>query len=42
MAALNAGCTVIGADSDQAIIDEVVVEISQLKGDSSTVDQDDQ
>ena len=42
LAALNAGCTVIGADSDQAIIDEVVVEISQLKGDSSTVDQDDQ
>ena len=40
MAALDAGCTVIGADDDQSLIDDVVREVSLLQGDSSSDDKD--
>ena len=39
-AALDAGCTVIGADDDQSLIDDVVRDVSQLESDSSSDDKD--
>ena len=40
VAALAAGCTVIGADEDQSVIDHIVKELSDLKKDSSSNDPD--
>ena len=39
-AALDAGCTVIGADDGQSLIDDVVRDVSQLESDSSSDDKD--
>ena len=38
VAALAAGCTVIGADEDQSVTDHIVKELSDLKKDSSSND----
>ena len=40
LAAMGSGCTVIGADEDQALIDVIVREASEPADDSSSVDQE--
>ena len=42
VAALAAGCTVIGADDDQSVIDDVVRRVSEPTDDSSPVDPESQ
>ena len=40
VAALESGCTVIAADEDQSVIDDIVREVSDLERDSSSNDSD--
>ena len=40
VAALESGCTIIAADEDQSVIDDIVRELSDLARDSSSNDPD--